>query len=46
MPKEIRFVNAADFPRSSTGKIQRHEVEKWLSGPATSPPKGPRPGVA
>lgn len=44
MPKEIRFVNAADFPRSSTGKIQRHEVEKWLSGPATSPPKGPRPG--
>jgi len=32
MPKEIRFVNAADFPRSSTGKIQRHEVEKWLGG--------------
>jgi len=31
LPKEIRFVNAADFPRSSTGKIQRHEVEKkWL----------------
>ncbi len=31
LPKEIHFVNAADFPRSSTGKIQRHEVEKkWL----------------
>jgi fatty-acyl-CoA synthase len=35
MPKEIRFVNAADFPRSSTGKIQRHEVEKWLGGAGT-----------
>lgn len=33
VPKEIRFVEAEDFPRSSTGKIQRHEVEKkWLGG--------------
>ncbi|MBC5762879.1 class I adenylate-forming enzyme family protein [Ramlibacter albus] len=32
MPKEIRFVDASSFPRSSTGKIQRHEVERrWLS---------------
>lgn len=32
-PKEIRFVDLADFPRSATGKIQRHEVEKlWRSG--------------
>ncbi|HMA88447.1 MAG TPA: AMP-binding protein [Burkholderiales bacterium] len=30
VPKQILFVNAADLPRSSTGKIQRHEVEKWL----------------
>lgn len=37
MPKEIRFVNLTDFPRSSTGKIQRHEVEKWLVRPVTSP---------
>lgn len=30
-PKEIRFVAETDFPRSSTGKIQRHEVETmWL----------------
>ena len=29
-PKEIRFVPFADLPRSTTGKIQRHEVEKWL----------------
>lgn len=32
MPKEIRFVELSSFPRSSTGKIQRHEVERqWLS---------------
>ena len=29
-PKEIRFVALADLPRSTTGKIQRHEVEAWL----------------
>jgi fatty-acyl-CoA synthase len=31
LPKEIRFVDAAALPRSSTGKIQRHEIERlWL----------------
>jgi fatty-acyl-CoA synthase len=30
-PKQIRFVPVEDFPRSTTGKIQRHEVEKWLT---------------
>ena len=29
-PKEIRFVPAGDFPRSTTGKVMRGEVEKWL----------------
>ncbi|WP_204848224.1 class I adenylate-forming enzyme family protein [Rhodopila globiformis] len=29
-PKEVRFIAVDDFPRSTTGKIQRHEVEKWL----------------
>jgi fatty-acyl-CoA synthase len=29
-PKEVRFVTFEAFPRSTTGKIQRHEVEKWL----------------
>jgi len=29
-PKEIHFVAVEDLPRSTTGKIQRHEVEKWL----------------
>ena len=29
-PKEIRFVALDDLPRSTTGKIQRHEIERWL----------------
>ena len=29
-PKEIRFVAFAELPRSTTGKIQRHEVETWF----------------
>jgi fatty-acyl-CoA synthase len=29
-PKDIRFVAFDALPRSTTGKIQRHEVERWL----------------
>lgn len=29
-PKDVHFVAFDEFPRSTTGKIQRHEVEKWL----------------
>jgi acyl-CoA synthetase (AMP-forming)/AMP-acid ligase II len=29
-PKEIHFIEASDFPRSASGKIQRHELEKRL----------------
>jgi acyl-CoA synthetase (AMP-forming)/AMP-acid ligase II len=29
-PKDIRFVAFAELPRSTTCKIQRHEVEAWL----------------
>jgi acyl-CoA synthetase (AMP-forming)/AMP-acid ligase II len=30
-PKQIKFVGSADsFPRSTSGKIQRHKVEEWL----------------
>lgn len=29
-PKQIYFVPLEDIPRSTTGKIQRHEVEKWV----------------
>jgi len=32
-PKEIRFVAFAELPRSTTGKIQRHEVEVWFKEP-------------
>ena len=30
-PKEIYFFATKDIPRSATGKIQRHEVERWIS---------------
>jgi acyl-CoA synthetase (AMP-forming)/AMP-acid ligase II len=30
-PKAVRFIELEEFPRSTTGKIQRHELEKWLS---------------
>jgi fatty-acyl-CoA synthase len=29
-PKEFRFVELSELPRSSSGKIQRHELEKRL----------------
>jgi len=29
-PKGVHFVALAELPRSTTGKIQRHEVEAWL----------------
>ena len=32
-PKAIRFIALDDLPRSTTGKIQRHELEKRLTGP-------------
>jgi acyl-CoA synthetase (AMP-forming)/AMP-acid ligase II len=31
-PKEIRFVALDELPRSTTGKIQRHEIEARLAG--------------
>jgi fatty-acyl-CoA synthase len=30
-PKQIRFIAVDDFPRSASGKIQRHELEKLTS---------------
>lgn len=34
VPREIRLIDAAELPRSSTGKIQRHEIERrWLRTP-------------
>jgi fatty-acyl-CoA synthase len=32
-PKGIRFIALDEFPRSASGKIQRHELEKHLSRP-------------
>lgn len=31
IPKEIRFVEDSELPRSTTGKIKRHDLEKILS---------------
>ncbi|HSB22593.1 MAG TPA: AMP-binding protein [Burkholderiaceae bacterium] len=30
LPREFRFIALADLPRSSTGKIQRHEIERRM----------------
>jgi fatty-acyl-CoA synthase len=32
-PKGIRFIGFEEFPRSASGKVQRHELEKLLSRP-------------
>ena len=32
-PKRVQFIPLEDLPRSTTGKIQRHEIEKWLVKP-------------
>jgi len=32
LPKEVHFIDFDDFPRSATGKIQRHELEARLKG--------------
>jgi len=39
-PKDIFFITAEEFPRSASGKIQRHELEKRLAAapPRTRPP--------
>jgi fatty-acyl-CoA synthase len=29
-PKDIIYIDIEDFPRSASGKIQRHELEKQL----------------
>jgi acyl-CoA synthetase (AMP-forming)/AMP-acid ligase II len=41
-PKDIFFIRAEEFPRSASGKIQRHELEKRLSLPAAGDTRPPR----
>ncbi len=39
IPGEFRVVDPESFPRSSTGKIQRHEIERlWLAKPSRAVP--------
>jgi fatty-acyl-CoA synthase len=39
-PKDIYFIDAKEFPRSASGKIQRHELEKRLPPSTTSTLRG------
>lgn len=32
-PREFRFIGFAEFPRSTSGKVQRHELERKLKAP-------------
>jgi fatty-acyl-CoA synthase len=36
LPKQVRFVTNADLPRSTTGKIKRHDLEAVLRGAETA----------
>jgi fatty-acyl-CoA synthase len=36
LPKDVLFIDAAEFPRSASGKILRHELEKRLEGPSAA----------
>jgi fatty-acyl-CoA synthase len=35
-PRQFRFIGFADFPRSTSGKVQRHELEARLAKSASS----------
>ena len=35
-PRQFRFIGFADFPRSTSGKVQRHELEARLAKSGTS----------
>ena len=35
-PKGIRFIGYEDFPRSASGKVKRHELEKLLGDPGAA----------
>ncbi len=40
-PKDIFFIAASEFPRSASGKIQRHELEKRLVSALPDPQHAP-----
>ncbi|HEX6275185.1 MAG TPA: AMP-binding protein [Polyangiaceae bacterium] len=37
-PKDVLFIDQAEFPRSASGKILRHELEKRLAGESSRTP--------
>jgi len=34
-PREVRFIPFQDFPRSTSGKVQRHVLETWIADEKT-----------
>jgi len=40
VPKDVKFVADADIPRSTSGKVKRHELESWLLAERTSSTPG------
>ena len=36
-PKDVIFLEASELPRSTTGKVRRHELEKRLMGKSKAP---------
>jgi acyl-coenzyme A synthetase/AMP-(fatty) acid ligase len=30
LPREVRFVKAAELPRNTSGKVMREQLEGWL----------------
>ncbi len=42
-PKEIHFIPFDAFPRSASGKVQRHELEAEIEGAMSSEPECARP---
>jgi acyl-CoA synthetase (AMP-forming)/AMP-acid ligase II len=41
-PKGIYFISLEAFPRSASGKVQRHELEARVPAERGGPPKAPR----
>ena len=35
IPKQVKFVADEDLPRSTSGKVKRHDLERWLSAERT-----------
>jgi acyl-CoA synthetase (AMP-forming)/AMP-acid ligase II len=46
VPKAVRFLRESEFPRSTSGKVQRHILEERLRSDASTAASADRPGDA